>query len=215
VKRVLDAWRALGVRDYAASFACGAVVILVGLSEGSWARIGTQPSVVLPYMLVYGVFGLVFRLALAAADALGTRRWRPFLLACIGASVACAMVMYGVRATPPGALLGLPAIPPSSAAYVAFFSAFLFGSLPTLAYVRWRGNHRATAALREAQRAAMESRRKAAELEMRAMTEALNPAQVVRALREIESLYESDARAAGTRLDALAEEMRAAIPRAG
>ena len=215
MKRVLDAWRALRARDYAASFACGAVVILVGLSEGSWARIGMEPSVALPYMLVYGVFGLAFRLALAAADALGTRRWRPFALACFAASVVCALVMYAIRATPIGALLGLPAIAPSYAAYVAFFSALLFGSLPTLAYVRWRDNHRAAAALRAAQHAAMESRRKAAELEMRAVNEALNPAQVVRALREIESLYESDAVAAGDRLDALALQLREAIPRAG
>lgn len=213
--RLLDAWRAVSVREYAASFACGAVVILVGLSEGSWTRIGVTPSVVIPYMLVYGVFGLVFRLALATADALGTGRWRRFALACVAASILCAVVMYAVRAGPLGALLGLPAVSPSYAAYVAFFSALLFGSLPMLAYVRWRDNRRAAASLRSAQRAAMEAKRAAAELEMRVVNEALNPAQVVRALREIESLYESDAVAAGARLDALALELRAAIPRAG
>ena len=215
MKRVILAWRAVGAREYAAAFACGAVVILVGLSEGSWALIGVRPSVVLPYMLVYGVFGLVFRLALAAADALGTGRWRRFALACFAASLVCAVIMYAIRAGPMGELLGLPAITPSYAAYVAFFSAFLFGSLATLAYVRWRDNHRAAASLREAQRAAMEAKRAAAELEMRVVNEALNPVQVVRTLREIESLYESDGVAAGARLDALALELREAIPRAG
>ena len=82
-------------------------------------------------------------------------------------------------------------------------------------YVRFRDHHRAACALRDAQRAASEARRKAAELGVHAANEALNPAQVVRALREIEALYESDAVVAGARLDALALELRAAIPRAG
>jgi hypothetical protein len=50
---------------------------------------------------------------------------------------------------------------------------------------------------------------------MRAASEALDPLRVVRTLREIESLYENDMHAAGARLDALAADLRAAIPRAG
>jgi hypothetical protein len=61
----------------------------------------------------------------------------------------------------------------------------------------------------------MEAQRQAAALKMRAASEALNPLQVVRTLREIEALYESDAAAAGARLEALAADLRAAIPRAG
>jgi hypothetical protein len=215
VRRVIGAWRALRARDYAAAFACGAIVILVGLSEGSWAIIRITPRVLLSYMLFYGLFGVVFRLALAAADAIGARRWRPYVVACVGASAVCAVIAFVVRATAVGAMLGLPQVAPLVSAYSAFFSPLVFGSLTLLVYVRFRDHHRAACALRDAQRAASEARRKAAELGVHAANEALNPAQVVRALREIEALYESDAAAAGGRLDALALELRAAIPRAG
>jgi hypothetical protein len=215
VRRILHAWRALALREHLAAFGCGAVIILVGLSEGTWALISITPPMLVSYMLVYGVFGVFFRLGLAAADAVGTHRWRPYILGCLGAAVACAAVAYVLRATPLGEILGLPPLEPVASAYAAFFSPLVFGLLVTLAYVRFRDHHRAAHALREAQRAAMEARRKAAELDMHAADEALDPVHVVRTLREIESLYEADARAAGARLDALTDELRAAIPRAG
>jgi len=45
--------------------------------------------------------------------------------------------------------------------------------------------------------------------------ESIDSGGVVRSLREIRLLYEKDAAAAGLQLDALAAQLRAAIPRAG
>lgn len=213
--RILHAWRALGVRDYAGALLCGAVVVVVGLGEGSWTLIRLTPAVFLSYMLVYAVFGVVFRLALAAADAVGTHRWRPYVIGCIGAALVCAVIAFILRATPLGDMIGLPPLDPWISAYAGFFSPLVFGLLVTLTSVRLRDSRRAALALHEAQAAAMETRRRAAELKMRAASEALDPLRVVRTLREIESLYENDMHAAGARLDALAADLRAAIPRAG
>jgi hypothetical protein len=212
---VLRAWGALPLRYHLLAYGVGAVVILVGLSEGTWAMISLTPHMLVSYMLVYGTFGLVFGLGLAAADAVGKRRWRPYAIACVGAALGCAVIAFVMRATPLGEMIGLPPLDPIASAYGGFFSPLFFGLLTMFAYVRMRDHRRAARALREAKMKAMEAKRSAAELEMRAANKALEPLRVVRTLREIEALYETDAPAANARLDMLAADLRAAIPRAG
>jgi len=213
--RVLAAWRSMRARDHLAGFLAGALVLIVGLGEGSWMLIRFTPATLVSYMLVYGVYGLIFGLALAAADAVGIHRWRPYVLSCIAAALVCAAIGFTLRATPLGEILGLPPVDRWLSAYSAFFTPLVFGLLVMLTYVRLRDSRRAARRLHEAQAMASEAQRLAAEAGMRAASEALDPLRVVRTLREIEALYESDARAAGARLDALAADLRAAIPRAG
>jgi hypothetical protein len=64
------------------------------------------------------------------------------------------------------------------------------------------------------QEAASEMQRETASLEMRVASDSVDPDRVVRSLRDIRLLYEQDPAAAGAQLDALAAQLRAAIPRA-
>lgn len=196
-------------------FACGALVIVISLSENSWYITRIPPRVIATYMLVYGAWGLLFVPAFAAADAVGSGRWLRYIVGCVAASLVCSATSWVLRATSLAAFVGLPPMTPFQAVYSGFFSPLLFGLLGTFVGVRLRDSRRAARALHDAQRAAGEARLAAAEIEMRAVQEALEPQLVIRRLREIESLYQSDAGAAGARLDDLVAHLRAAIPRAG
>ena len=101
------------------------------------------------------------------------------------------------------------------ALYSGFFPTLFPGALVGLLWIRLRDAREAHRRLSDVQQAASEMQREAASLEMRVASESVDSGRVVRSLREIRLLYESDAAAAGMQLDALAAELRAAIPHAG
>jgi hypothetical protein len=215
VRPVLRAWRDLTLRQWLAAAACGAFVIVIGLSENGWYITRLAPRVIATYMGVFAGWGLLFLMAVAAADAIGSGRWLRYVVGCVAAALVCSGTAWAMRATSLAAFVGLPPVTPFAALYGGFFSPLVFGLLATLVYVRVRDSRRAALALHEAQRTAGEARLAAAEMQMRAAQEALEPQLVIRSLREIESLYETDPARAGARLDDLAAHLRSTIPRAG
>ena len=215
MKAILRRWRALTLRHYLWAAALGFFAILVGFAESSLMVFVMPRWALLVFTAQYAVWGIVFLLAITAADAVGSGRWVRYLVACVIAAAICAAGNWALRAPPLNGYSRLSDIKPFLALYTGFFATFFPGALVGLLWVRLRDARDAQRRLIEMQEAAAGMQREAARLEMRVAGESIDSGAVVRSLREIRLLYENDAAAAGLQLDALAARLRAAIPHSG
>ena len=212
---ILRRWRALTWRHYFYAAACGFFVILVGFTESSLMVFVMPRMALLIFSAQFAVWGIVFLLAITAADAVGSGRWLRYLVACVIAAAICAAGNWALHSPPLSSYTRLSGIKTFLALYSGFFPTLFPGTLVAFLWVRLRDAREAQRRLTQMQEAAAEMQREAAGLEMRVAGESIDSGGVVRSLREIRLLYEKDAAAAGQQLDALAAQLRAAIPRAG
>jgi len=215
VKAILRQWRALTGRHYFWAAACGFFAILVGFTESSLMVFTMPRTALLVFTAQFAVWGIVFLLAITAADAVGSGRWLRYLVACVIAAAICAAGNWVLRSPPLSGYTRLSDIKLFLALYTGFFATLFPGTLVGLLWIRLRDAREAQRRLTQVQEAAAEMQREAAALEMHVAGESIDSGAVVRSLREIRLLYEKDAAAAGLQLDALAARLRAAIPHAG
>jgi hypothetical protein len=93
------------------------------------------------------------------------------------------------------------------------FEMTFHGLLATLIYGSLRRSRQAEEALAKAELARASSRRHLASLRLQAGQAAIDPDGILASLREIESVYSTDRLRADVLMDALIEQLRAAIPK--